>query len=347
MDAEDPSFKPRQVQGIGYAVKRTYGGGYTVRFSDNPGPNVNADLHTPSAIEGTSANFALPASFAADPFCQNTGRRFRVVYAYPSNGTNDYNNKVATIRDIVRKVNGKLIQESYVASGNTRAAQLKTQCTAQNQIAVSQVSVPRTCYPEEPGCAIDGGSHVVTSVNRSLGTPNQADDGYAVKYMIFYDKTGTGYTGIGYGFFDTSSSHYTKSKTLNNNWKFTTGSVNYPEYWQTLNTLHEVGHTLGAVQVTNYATSTGGWHCIDGNDVMCYDDGGARSENWSDTNPAWCPNGSYNANGWRYDSGEGMPFDCDYNTYFRSVSGSGDYLDLYWNVGGKEDDFLRYTPSWP
>ena len=81
---------------------------------------------------------------------------------------------------------------------------------------------------------------------------------------------------------------------------------------------HELMHTLGAVQ-NDAPDSSGGMHCNDGWDRMCYSDGGSTS-NYTTTT---CPDSSYQ-----------NIYDCNFNDYFNS-SGSipaTNYLATHWNT---------------
>jgi hypothetical protein len=81
--------------------------------------------------------------------------------------------------------------------------------------------------------------------------------------------------------------------------------------------LHEVAHTLGAVQESSPHT-TGGGHCLDENDVMCYDDDGPNN---GLTFPCGAPFSSTNE-----------AFDCGLDDYFSPSPADGSYLATHWNV---------------
>lgn len=79
---------------------------------------------------------------------------------------------------------------------------------------------------------------------------------------------------------------------------------------------HELGHSLGAVQLSA-PHSDGSWHCSDQYEMMCY--GGT---------PSWnCP--EWNAHR--------LP-DCDHDDYFNANPAAGSYLATHWNVANS--DFL-------
>ena len=77
---------------------------------------------------------------------------------------------------------------------------------------------------------------------------------------------------------------------------------------------HELVHMLGGVQ-PSARNSTGGFHCNDGLDVMCYDDGTARSHQRSVCG-----------------AGGGLLLDCRTDDYFSTAAPAGSYLQTHWNV---------------
>lgn len=88
--------------------------------------------------------------------------------------------------------------------------------------------------------------------------------------------------------------------------------------------LHEIGHTLGAVN-DSAANSSLAAHCVDGRDVMCYADGGPRGHEYSEVS---CP--------------DTLPFDCGNNDFFRpvAVTPADSYLGTHWNLGNPLNTFV-------
>ena len=85
--------------------------------------------------------------------------------------------------------------------------------------------------------------------------------------------------------------------------------------------MHESGHNLGAVP-NSAPNSSGAAHCNDGMDIMCYADGGYKS----DYRRTACTDREH--------------FDCNHDDYFHPDPAPGTYLYENWNVGSCLNDFL-------
>jgi len=85
--------------------------------------------------------------------------------------------------------------------------------------------------------------------------------------------------------------------------------------------LHELVHTLGAV-LPEAPNGTAGFHCTDGAETMCYNDGTA-------TVTEVCP-------GMQHD------IDCNNDDYFNTHPPAGSYLDTHWNAANSP--FLETVP---
>jgi hypothetical protein len=95
------------------------------------------------------------------------------------------------------------------------------------------------------------------------------------------------------------------------------GSAFWPE-----GMLHEITHTLGAVN-DSAPHATGHGHCIDGSDVMCYDDGGTLTGSYSTSACSLLANSQ---------PGMAQTYDCNHDDYFSPNPVPGSYLDTHWNV---------------
>ncbi len=89
--------------------------------------------------------------------------------------------------------------------------------------------------------------------------------------------------------------------------------------------LHEVSHTLGAVQFSS-PHSSGAGHCNDQYDLMCYEDGGPGSLFVSPNcnGAASAPNDPYSA--------EFQAWDCNKDDFFNPAPAGGSYLATHWNL---------------
>src|SRR5581483_1736441 len=92
--------------------------------------------------------------------------------------------------------------------------------------------------------------------------------------------------------------------------------------------MHELGHTLGAVQ-NSAPHSSGAGHCWDGKDTMCYNDGGP--------NAGLCTPDFYCSNTCATEA-----FDCGHDDYFHRNPAAGSYLSTHWNIGNVVDRFLSF-----
>jgi hypothetical protein len=84
---------------------------------------------------------------------------------------------------------------------------------------------------------------------------------------------------------------------------------------------HETGHNLGAVQ-NSAPHASGGFHCFETLDVMCYNDGGSYFSGGGTLVPGCptaMPDGQYT-------------FDCNGDDYYNVAPGRRSYLANHWNL---------------
>lgn len=216
------------------------------------------------------------------------GPRVRWLYVYKAGNTN----RLGSLRDnfaaIARRVNA-VVYNSSMASGN-KPQKVRYATNADCSLRIAAVAITGD---------INNFGNIKTQL-RNAGY-NRSDR----KYIVQVDAAGN--CGLG----DLYVSDTNSATNPNNGGNMFAASWrpcwNYAEP-------HELGHTLGAVQNTA-PRSTGGFHCNDGNDVMCYDDGTARSNM---THP--CPASIKN---WM--------FDCGFNDYFDRGTENA-YVSTHWNI---------------
>jgi hypothetical protein len=136
---------------------------------------------------------------------------------------------------------------------------------------------------------------------------NMGHDRSDRKYMIFMDASV--YCGIGTLYGDDSHG----STNANNSGPSYGRSDN--GCWNGETAAHEHMHNIGGVQLTAPHTS-GGWHCVDEYDVMCYSDG------------PYFPPMQYICQPSTLES----RFDCNDDDYYNTNPQAGSYLATHWNA---------------
>jgi hypothetical protein len=249
-------------------------------------------------------------SFQRAPICRSAGNRVVVVYTYRPGDPNPV--PYETIRAIVRRMNWKIFQQSLLSSNNSRSVELPVECNG------ATINV----YPL--ATANNDLSTIASAERSAFGNPKGKD---AVKYLTFDPEANANAVGIGELFQGTSKSY------LNPNAQNTATAVIYhPSSWETGVTIHELMHTFGSSQggASSPPPFTAGTaHCIDGLDILCYNE--FTSPPYSDTR---CPASL------GYETPEGVPLDCGYDTYFNTAPSPGSWLGTNWDAGGEENPFL-------
>jgi hypothetical protein len=298
---------------------------YVIRRRPNePLMRMHGDGDAEPSFPGSGTDWDLPEQEDA-PRCASSGHRVVPVYSYPA-GTSDQGVAHHVIKSVMRRMNWKVKSESSRSSGGNRTVEMLVDCYASGEMRVYNVQSTSNFVAD-----------VMTSVENALGRPAGAG---SVKYAIF--RRGTDPSGYaGYGAFTASTvksasdgSDGSPHRTITGS-ALTYGDPGADSFWRDIVPLHELFHTMGAVQSAAPFGSPGA-HCYDGIDLMCYDDDNdAVAPEFSRTH---CPE-----NGWN-ETAVGSPIDCNYNTYFDAQTESGEWLALNWNVGGSENPFLTSAP---
>ena len=247
------------------------------------------DPATPRGSAGSgSASGGDPVGCYGDG---TSGRRVRAVYARPAGSADNYAASLPSFQGWAAGVS-RQFDDSAQATGGRSHVRFATTSGANCSLTVANVELPADAF-----------SSFQATVDALAA--RGFDQAYS-KYLVWTEARN--YCGIATTYADDRPG----AENLNNG--------EYPGYarvdrgcWGGIEA-HELVHTFGGVQ-TSAANSTGGFHCNDGADVMCYDDGTANS-----TQRAVCP-ASWSA-----------MLDCRGDDYFHAAPPQGSYLDTHWNV---------------
>jgi hypothetical protein len=168
------------------------------------------------------------------------------------------------------------------------------------------------------------GSDAFSSITSELASRGYTD--YKTKYWVWHDDGVGGYGGQGNIWGDDRSI----LENYNNGYSGAGAMYGITYGYSDFSIMmHENGHNLGAVQLTA-PDSSGGWHCNDGVDIMCYSDGGSNAS-YSGT---VCTDREH--------------FDCDHDSYFRPGASGNNYIATHWNIGNVTTArYIQYAASTP
>ena len=240
------------------------------------------------------------------PPCVSDPRRefhVQMLYVHASDSPDQYHKRASLVREMLLIANGVLVNE---AKRFKRTVEVRVACK-NDQPWIRNVKLP-TAWDD---------THAGTVFNDLI---DAGFDSVLAKYWVWFDghPPNVGELGIAqsypYGQPNSPSHPANLGAMTAITWGGTgAGGIN--------TMLHEGGHTLGAVSITS-PNSTGGAHCIDGPDVMCYRDGGPRAE-------------AYRAN-----ICARAHFDCNNDDYFHPKPGKKNYLYRNWNLASPMNRFL-------
>jgi hypothetical protein len=292
----------RREKGLVYDdLERDPGGkcsnGYRIKNADRctHGPDAAPEGYD---VKGEPTPATGPASASTlTPLCSGdgvTGKRTQVVYARSSDRSDRYAAFLPSFRTWAADAD-RIYAASAAETGGVRRLRF-----VHNSSCV--VSVINAVMPANGD---DTFSNTITAL-KNLGL-NRTDR----KYMVFVDANV--YCGIG----NIDGDDQPGSANLNN------GGPDYGRTdagcWGGNTAAHEHMHNIGGVQLSAPHTS-GGWHCTDEWDLMCYSD--------TPNHPTMviaCP-----------DTARGRLFDCNHDDYFNTSPTPGSYLATKWNAANSQ-----------
>lgn len=232
----------------------------------------------------------------------HSGPRIQAVYARPVTAADRLSAMLPSFRGWAGALE-KAVDDSAHQTNGARHLRFATRPTSGGcTLDVLSVALPASAFAS------------LTATISAL--QHQGLDSKGTKYLVWSDASG--YCGIASMYDDATAG----AGNLNN------GA--YPTYaridrrcWGYAEA-HEVVHMLGGVQ-KGAPHATAGFHCHDANDLMCYDDGTAGSQQVST-----CA------------SAQATLLDCHHDDYFSTAPARASWLATHWNVAGSA--FL--SPSW-
>lgn len=279
-------------------------GGWEVRLRDDAVLQTHGPDPVPEQDVGAFSHSAAPICVAD----ATTQYHNVLVYARASNRPDNSAAKASTLRGLVAQANGKLQHEALELGAQ---ANFKFRCLgAQVEVVVATLATPYSAASF---------STIVSDLQAQGFTSTLA------KHWIWYDGQVPGCGGCG-GQGNIWSD--TRLDPANRHDSGPDYAITYGyDNWDIM--MHESGHNLGAVQLSSpnssgYNTKTrNGYHCNDGQDIMCYADGGSSSN----YDPNVCAT---------------QHFDCNHDDYFHPSPATGNYLYAAWNLGSPIDRFIDW-----
>ncbi|HEV7363205.1 MAG TPA: hypothetical protein VGN71_02360 [Solirubrobacteraceae bacterium] len=309
-----------------------------------PSADASRDLGVPADIPSLGGPAgSLPAPWLADSWCgsettangtanavDSTSPVIKVVYAYPSDQADRFNTYKSVIQEQIKTISGLV----YATSGQLRSLRvdLGTSCGGA-YVDIQTVQLPHA-LDYYRGYDVNGSpsrfDQIVNDVAAALGSSAQRRN--ALVYADYLGATnidGTSFGAAGQGELITGPpgvSDQPGSGNPHNAGGFYAVAYGLGRTYFTSNSqafgdevpLHEITHTLGAVQDSAPHSSQAG-HCYDESDVECYNDGGSYFATGGSTVAA-CSDGAHQV------------YDCNLDDYFSPSPAPGSYLATHWNL---------------
>ncbi len=302
-DSDCPTYHHDDSQGD---TCRQPDGTHRVRSDSSDGYVVT---HGPDYADNPALGLTID-SLALRPRCVPTSvAHAHAIYAYAHDGTNNSATYTSQLQSAIETDVGFVNAESGNASVGTRRL-LNFDCDATGREKVDVTQLATNC----------DSSNFQTVVN-DLRANGFADP--LTHFWVYFDcypaavRT-AGYAGQG------SLATDSRGDGANTNNTSTAYAVEY-NYNGSVDAqvlLHEGSHNMGAVQ-NDSPNSTGAGHCVDGLDVMCYNDGGPRGPNYT---ASACSDRAH--------------YDCHFNDYFNPSPAPGSYLASHWNIAASYNSFV-------
>jgi hypothetical protein len=232
------------------------------------------------------------------------GKRVQVMYVRMANTADRYAAWVDAIRGWAAGVD-EIFDRSARVTGGRRHIRFVTNANC-------QIDVLNVVLPAGTGETFTGMIGALRA--RGYDSPDR-------KYLLFVDADV--YCGIGTAIGDSSPGPENR-----NNERTGYARVDNP-CWGSDTAAHELTHTLGGVQ-HSAPNASGGWHCTDEYDLMCYSD------------PPHYPAMAYPC-----PLAHGLSLDCNNDDYYHTDPPPDSYLANHWNVANSAFLTTEQPPNVP
>ena len=273
----------------------------------------------------TGSQAAVDGADASDITCAAPGTRaYVLVYARPSDVASRFSSVAPRLRAETYRLSAYVDAESQSVDPR-KGKRLPLRCDGSEPVVLNATL----------GALTNGAASFRNIVDglRELGYEYNGGGSGADRYLVYYDSTSpAGAAGTGHVFTADATAGADNKNNLGGlyavQYNFAQGG-DAPR-WDVM--LHEVAHTMGAVSdAAPHSTGDAqlqqpGGHCNDGQDVMCYTDGGPRSSYAPDV----CAR---------------KLLDCNRDDYFNPSPPAGSYLATHWNTASTANLWLEHRTT--
>jgi hypothetical protein len=249
-----------------------------------------------------------------------SGPRIRVYYGYPNDTTPQTSGYRAAIREAVAIADRNLNAQTPARGGQ----HFRMYCKGDLRVTVKPIAL----VPIGADNSYDFDDVIDSFIHRvanGLGDTNIDIDRFT--YVLFVDNVTCCYGPAGQGTIywdDRPDPDVNFNNRLGSGPRFAMIELSGSSVTEAFRFMHEVGHTIGAVQLSAPHT-TGLGHCYTNVDVMCSFDGGP-----------WFTQGGTMENVCSQPPEGEFTFDCEGGDYYELGPAKGSYLAKHWNTAASD-----------
>ena len=288
-------------------------GKFVVRLRSGTAMTV-APPDTIAAFTAAAAPPAAPASAAVSCVDASTHRHVELWYAHFAGQADNIGGHAGELQTMFQQVDSSYVDyDSRYYNGPDM--HLYVECDSFGNPVVHDIGLSTPINGSDYSTIVSdmqGQGHTSDLAHYWIWTDGNPTSGYAGQSSVVGDDSASSGNAIN------STSAYSI------NYGYTAGSGGASIF------AHENGHAMGAVQLSA-PDSTGAWHCTDGQDVMCYNDGGPSANAYTTGDCGNTPAGA-------------APLDCHRDNYFNPCPAPGSYLSNHWDVASTNNAWVSVNP---